>query len=120
VQVPQALLLHVCVPVLQLPQLRVAPSKQATHWPVLGRHWGVLPEQLFWFVQTPSLEHKRGVEPTHSTLSGSQTTQRSWTQIPVLHSESSAQGSPTPQLPQLIPGPEHEFRLSNEPASVHW
>ena len=42
VQEPQALLLQVCVPLLQLPQLRVVPFKQATQAPVLGRHSGVL------------------------------------------------------------------------------
>jgi hypothetical protein len=47
VQVPQALLVpQVCVPVLQLPQLREAPLEHATHMPVLGRHSGVFPEQV--------------------------------------------------------------------------
>jgi len=45
VQLPQALFVQVCVPVLQLPQLRVLPFWHATHRPVLARHSGVAPEQ---------------------------------------------------------------------------
>ena len=69
-QVPHALLLHVCVPVLQLPQLRVDPFEHATHIPVLARHTGVFPEQAVWFVQAPSFEHRRGVVPRQSRVPG--------------------------------------------------
>lgn len=120
-QLPQALLLQVCVPVLQLPQLRVLLPEQATHCPVLGRHSGVLPVQLVWFVQAPLAEHRRGVAPTHPTAPGSHTAHLPATQYPLLlQSVFLVQASPTPQFPQLIPGPEHEFRLTNAPASLHW
>lgn len=42
---PQVLLAQLCDPVLQLPQARVAPFRQATHIPLLGKHSGVVPEQ---------------------------------------------------------------------------
>jgi hypothetical protein len=70
-QLPQALLVpHVCVPVLQLPQLREAPLKHATHMPVLGRHSGVVPEQAVWFIHAPAVEQRRGVVPTQSRAPG--------------------------------------------------
>ena len=120
-QPPQALLLQVWVPVLQLPQLRVAPFRQATHVPVLGKHSGVaVPVQLVWFVQLPLAEHRRGVPPTQPCEPGSHTAHLVPTQKPVAQSAFLAQASPTPQLPQLIPGPEHELRLTNAPASLHW
>jgi hypothetical protein len=114
------LLLQLWVPLLQLPQLCDAPFKQATHCPVLARHSGMLPEQLGWFTHDPSLEHERGVAPTQSRVVGWHTAHLLPTQNPLLHSEVWVQASPTLQLPQLIPGPEHEFRLSNTPASLHW
>lgn len=119
-QAPQALLLQVCVPVLQLPQLRVAVPKHATHWPVLGKHSGVVPVQLVWFVHAPLVEHRRGVAPTQPREPGSHTAHLPLTQNPVAQSAFLPQASPTPQLPQLMPGPEHEFRLTNAPASLHW
>ena len=42
---PHELFAQLCVPVLQLPHWRVAPFRQATHCPLLGKHSGVLPEQ---------------------------------------------------------------------------
>jgi hypothetical protein len=44
-QLPQAPLLQVCVPVLHVPQLRVSPDKQVTHSP-LPLQRGVAPEQV--------------------------------------------------------------------------
>ena len=70
VQLLHWLLLQVWLPVLQLPQGREAPFRQATHWPELGRHSGVLPLQLVWFDQVPSVKHERGVAPTHSRAPG--------------------------------------------------
>lgn len=119
-QLPHWLLLHVCVPVLQLPQLRESPVVHATHWPELGRHTGVLPEQLVWFVQLPSVPHRRGVTPTHWWSPGLQAAHLLPTQKPVLHSVLWLQGSPRLQLPQLMPAPEHEFRLLKIPSSPHW
>ena len=119
VQVPHWLLLQDCVPVLQLPQLRVSPFVHATHCPVLGRHTGELPEQLVWFDQVPSGMHKRGVTPRQSRVPGSHTAHLLFTQKPFLQSAALLQGSPMLQLPQLMPAPEHEFRLSNEPSSLH-
>ena len=64
-QAVQALLVQVWLPVPQLPQLCLSPVMQATHWPVLGRHWAVVPVHVVWLVQAPLLEHSRGVAPTH-------------------------------------------------------
>jgi hypothetical protein len=86
---------------------------------VLAKHSGVLPVQPGWFDQVPSAKHKRGVLPTHSRAVGWHTAHLLPTQKPVLHSEFWLQGSPMLQLPQLIPGPEHEFRLSKTPLSLH-
>jgi len=106
--------------VLQLPQLRVAVPKHATHFPVLGKHSGVVPVQPVWLVQAPLAEHRRGVAPTQPGAPGSHTAHLPATQYPVVQSALVPHASPTPQLPQLIPGPEHEFRLTNAPASLHW
>lgn len=119
-QVPQALLAQVWLPLLQLPQFCVAPFRQATHWPELARHWGVLPEQVVWLVQAPLLEQSRGVAPTQPLSPGLQAAHFWPTQKPVAQSAALVQASPTPQLPQLMLGPEHEFRLTNAPASLHW
>ena len=120
VQVPQALLLQVWLPVLQLPQLCVAPFMQATQRPELGKHWGVAPVQVVWLVQAPLVEQRRGVAPTQPLSPGLHTAHFWPTQKPVAQSVLLAHASPTPQLPQLILGPEHEFRLTNAPASLHW
>ena len=51
--VPHWLFAHVCVPVLQLPQLRVAPFWHGTQSPVLARHSGVAPEQALSATHVP-------------------------------------------------------------------
>ena len=115
VQAPQALFTQLCVPVLQLPQLRVVPFWHATHMPLLARHSGVAPEQAVWFVHAPEVEQRRGVRPTQSRAPGWQIAHFLLTQMAVLQSELWVQASPTSQLPQFTPGPVQELKLCHVP-----
>jgi hypothetical protein len=80
----------------------------------------VLPEQLASVVQVPLLEQRRGVAPTQERVPGVHEAHLLLTQTPLVHSLAFEHASPIPQLPQLIPGPEQEFKLTNAPASLHW